>query len=218
MRKAIIFDLDGTLADSEPAHERAIRSVVESHGMSVTPQQFLELCVGFGEIPALRNIARANGRDCSEEQLQAMSATKQDLFEAGLATHGVPACPGGVELLRAAASQVPVAVCSGSPRRTVEALLVALGVRDLLKVVVSLNDVSRGKPDPEPYQLTSQRMGIEPADCVAIEDTSAGVRSAVGAGLWVVAVGHSLPASQLGEAHAFVRHIADLTVDDLLNA
>jgi HAD superfamily hydrolase (TIGR01509 family) len=147
-----------------------------------------------------------------------MSATKQDLFEAGLVSQGVPACPGAVELLRASASVVPIAVCSGSPKRTVEALLVALGVRDLLKVVVSLNDVSRGKPDPEPYLMTAQRMGFDPIDCIAIEDTPAGVRSAIAAGLRVVAVGHSVPASKLSEAHAFVRHIADLSVDDLLTA
>lgn len=215
MPRAIIFDLDGTLADSEPAHERAIRQVVEAEGMRVTPEQFVELCVGYGELPALRNIARANGRTLPEALLAELAARKQDVFEEDLKRTGVEAWPGAVDLVMKASEVGPAAVCSGSPRRTVVALLRAMGVMDVLGAVVSLDDVQRGKPDPEPYRLTAERLGCHPEDCVAIEDTPAGIASAVDAGLRVVAVGHSLDRSRLGRAHLYVDRIGQLDLDQL---
>ncbi len=217
MRTAIIFDLDGTLADSEPIHERALRAAVETEGMTLTSQQFFELCVGFGDLPALANIARANSRDLTDAQLLGLSATKHHRFAEILGAEGVPACPGAVELVRASAQRVPIAVCSGSRRQTVLAVLEALGLASLPSAIVTLDDVDRGKPHPEPYLQTAQRLGCSPAQCIAIEDTPSGVASAVAAGMRVVAVEHSMAAAELSGAHRVVATIADLHVDDLLS-
>ncbi len=218
MRTAIIFDLDGTLADSEPIHERALRKAVEAEGMTLTSPQFLELCVGFGDLPALANIARANSRDLTAGQLNALSAAKHRIFAEILRAEGVPACPGAVELVRASAKRVPIAICSGSRRQTVLAVLDALGLASLPNAIITLDDVKHGKPHPEPYLRTAELLGCEPAHSVAIEDTPSGMRSALVAGLHVIAVEHSVSASELTGAHRVVATIAELQVDDLLSA
>ncbi len=217
MRSGIIFDLDGTLANSEPIHERALRMVAQDLGMNLSPEQFIELCVGVGDLPSLVNIARANNRTLTHDQLLDLSAAKHQVFAEILSSEGVPAYDGAAELVRAAADRVPVAVCSGSRRQTVMAVLEALGLTTVPRAIVTLDDVTQGKPHPEPYLRTAELLDLSPEHCVALEDTPSGARSALDAGLGVVAVEHSVPKSELANAHRVVEHINQLSVDDLLS-
>lgn len=217
MRAGIIFDLDGTLANSEPIHERALRKVSQDLGMSLSPEQFIELCVGVGDLPSLANIARANNQTLTHDQLLEMSSAKHQAFAEILTAEGVPAYDGAAELVRAAAHRVPVAVCSGSRRQTVMAVLDALGLADVPRAIVTLDDVTQGKPHPEPYLRTADVLGLSPELCVALEDTPSGARSALDAGVGVVAVEHSVPRSELANVHRVVEHISHLSVDDLLS-
>lgn len=217
MRTGIIFDLDGTLANSEPLHERALRLVAQSLGMSLSSEQFLELCVGVGDLPSLANIARANHRSLTHQQLIELSAAKHQAFADLLETEGVPECPGAVDLVLDAARQVPVAVCSGSRRQTVLAVLDAMKLAAVPRAIVTLDDVTQGKPHPEPYLRTAELLGLAPDACVALEDTPSGARSALAAGMGVVAVEHSVAASEFPEVHRVVTDIAQLSVADLLS-
>ncbi|MCC7389562.1 MAG: HAD family phosphatase [Phycisphaerales bacterium] len=212
MARAVIFDLDGTLADSEVAHERALLTAARTCGMSFTPDYFRERCVGLGEAGCFRMLAAEQGVGLDDGLLGVLVARKLALFTEAVGAGGVVAHAGAVELVRAAGAVMPVAVCSGSSRASVEPMLRAIGLGEAFGVVVTSCDVVRHKPDPEGYLLAAGRLGVEPGACCAIEDSPTGIAAAVSAGMRVVAVGHSFGPERLAGAHEVVGSIAELTV------
>lgn len=96
--------------------------------------------------------------------------------------------PSSIALLKRLAATHPVAVVSGSSRRTVDEMLRLAGVEGEVCLIVATEDVRRGKPDPAPYLLAAERLGVPPEECLAFEDSAAGVRSAKAAGMRVVAL------------------------------
>lgn len=215
MADAVIFDLDGTLADSELAHERALLAAAQTRGMSFTPEYFRARCVGLGEAGCFRMLAEEQGVAMDDELLAALIADKLGRFVGAVGDGGVMPHPGAVELVHAAAERMPIALCTGSSQGSVGPMLDAIGLGSAFEVVVTSAEVRRSKPDPEPYLLTASRLGVDPARCCAIEDSPTGIASGVAAGLRVIAVGHSFGRDRLDGAHAFVPSITDITVEML---
>ncbi|HED54604.1 MAG TPA: HAD family phosphatase [Phycisphaerales bacterium] len=213
--KAIIFDFDGVIADSEPAHERAIRAAAESKAMTVTHDLYLTQIIGLDDRDTFRVIAEANGRSLDDVELNELTGKKQRLFVDLVQAGEVYAFPGSVELVLSAADRVPIAVCSGAVRLEVELILDRLKIRDRFRCIVTADDVLSAKPDPTGYLMTAERLGCPARECVVIEDTARGIQAGKAAGMRVAAVGHSLPAGQLSQADLFVPRIGDLSVDRL---
>jgi HAD superfamily hydrolase (TIGR01509 family) len=211
-----VFDLDGTLAESEAAHERALRAASETIGITFTHEYFRDHCVGVGERACFRMLASEHGIDLESEDVERLVASKLAAFLQEVGRGAVQAYPGAADLVRRAASRVPIAVCSGSNSASVSAMLEAIGIAPVLSAVVTSDDISRPKPDPEAYLLAAARLGARPSRCVAIEDSPTGIESARRAGLRVVAVAHSLPRARLVAADALADAIAHLDIDDLL--
>lgn len=194
---AVIFDFDGVIADSEGAHERAIRGMFEPMGMPFDHAFFVANCIGASDSVAYRRIAALHGREMSDEQIAALRPVKEAAFTK-LAHEGlVRAWPGAVELVRAAAERGPVALCSGSLGEQVSPVLERFGLLDVLRVRVTADRVRHTKPDPEGYLLAASMIGVEPARCTAIEDSPTGLRAAKAAGLRAFAVEHSYPGDAL---------------------
>lgn len=213
MADAVIFDLDGTLADSELAHERSLRAAAETRGMTFTPEYFRARCVGLGEARCFHMLAEEHGLELSEDLLADLIAEKLVSFTEAAGAGGVVAHAGAVELVEAARAVMPVAVCSGSSRASVGPMLRAIGLEGRFEIIVTSCDVSRHKPDPEGYLLAARRLGVEPGACAAIEDSPTGVGAAVAAGMRVVAVEHSFAGDRLPGAHAVVPLIGEVTVE-----
>ena len=207
--RAIIFDFDGVLVDSEPLHEWSIREAVAPRGWSFTHAQFVDGIVGRGDERAFATIARWNNAEISETLAVQLLETKRALMAEGIASGRFTPQPGAVETVHAAASLGPLAVCSGSRASVVLPILRAIGLADAFARVVTADDVTRPKPAPDGYILTAARLSVAPSDCLAIEDTPAGVRSARDAGMRVVAVCHTCPAPSLADAHEVIPTIAD---------
>ena len=214
--RAIIFDFDGVIADSEPLHEMAVAEAVRTMGMDITQEAFATKYVGHGDVNCFGGIARAHGRELSEGEIERLKELKLAALIRLVGERPPAAQPGVIELIRSAAGRVPVAVCSGSRMAEVEPILELLGVLGCMKVVVTADDVVVTKPDPAPYVLAAERLGVEACQCVAIEDTPTGIRSAVGAGCYVVAVCHTFGEGALGEADLVVPGTVSLTVEGLL--
>jgi HAD superfamily hydrolase (TIGR01509 family) len=126
----------------------------------------------------------------------------------------VPLLPGAVEAVRALADRWPLAVASSSPPELIRVVLDAAGVADRFRVTVSSEEVARGKPAPDVYLAAAERLGVDPAQCVAIEDSANGLRSAAAAGMTVVAVPNPHfppPADALARARATVPDPTGLT-------
>ena len=205
--EAVLFDFDGILVDSEPMHHRAFNEVLDPLGMGFPWKEYVEIYMGFDDRDAFREAFRAKGIDLDDANLAKLVAAKSRAFRDGL-RNGVTAYPGAVpmiESLRAAGR--PLALCSGALRSDIDPILAQLGVARCFDVIVSADDVRRSKPDPESYALAFARLSERhpalltvPGKSVAVEDTPAGIRSAKGAGLRVLAVTNSYGAGELAEA------------------
>ena len=132
----------------------------------------------------------------------------------------IPFFPGAKELIRALAAEVPLAIASGALSREIEVMLAGGGVRDAFAAVVGADHVQSGKPSPEPYMTAMARLphavpGLQPAECLVIEDSMAGIAAGLAAGMRVVAVTNSYPAAKLGAAHLVVGSLEELSVPAL---
>jgi beta-phosphoglucomutase len=205
--EAVLFDFDGILVDSEPIHYRAFTDVLDPLGMGFPWKEYVETYMGFDDRDAFREAFRAKGIDLDDENLAKLVAAKSRAFQNGL-RNGVTAYPGAVPVIESLhAAGRPLALCSGALRSDIDPILAQLGVARRFGVIVSADDVRRSKPDPESYALAFARLAERyttlltvPEKSVAVEDTPAGIRSAKGAGLRVLAVTNSCGAGELTEA------------------
>lgn len=213
---AVLFDFDGVIVHSEGCHLRAIREVCATHGVTFADETYFREYVAFSDRDIFPALWRDSGRTMSGSLLAELIERKHSLYETLVEQGAVAAFPGSVELIRACAERVPIAICSAASRATIEASIHALGIASCFTTIVSADDVERSKPDPAPYRLAAQRVGFPASQCVAIEDTVGGMRSALGAGCKVIAVCHTMEGERLRDATLVVASTKDLTMERVL--
>lgn len=181
--EAVVFDCDGVLIDSEPVWERVRRKFVADHGGRwAKDAQDRMMGMSTAEWSAYMSEdfgLRLSPRQVADQVIEAMAAEYQ--------TH-LPLLPGAVDAVRALSARWPLAVASSAPRSLIEAVLDAAALRCAFRAAVSSEEVARGKPAPDVYLEAANRLGITPATCVAVEDSSNGLRAASAAGMTVIAV------------------------------
>lgn len=181
--RAVVFDCDGLLMDTEPCWTVAETELFARHGLPFGPGQ-KALVIGKSLDAAAATMADlfgvpGSGPDIAGELLRrVMEVVKAE----------AEAMPGALELVARVAESVPVAVASNSSRELLEAALARGGLAGRFPVSVAADDVSAPKPDPEMYLVACERLGVAPADALAFEDSMTGLRSARAAGLRVVGV------------------------------
>lgn len=183
--KAAIFDLDGTLIQSEPAWEAAKQRVLTRLGVQV-PQSVYDAFVGRGLRGFLTEVLGPNLTDARRTDLANQIGAEADELLPQL-RQPIPGAAASVLRLRAAGLRI--AICSSSPRRHILAALDLLGLTATVELVVSGADLPRGKPDPLPYVETLRRLQLTPDGAFAVEDALPGAQSAHSAGLTVVGIG-----------------------------
>ena len=214
--EAVLFDFDGILVDTEPMHHRAFNEALDPLGMGFSWKEYVEIYMGFDDRDAFREAFRAKGIDLDDANLATLVAAKSKAFLRGL-RDGVTAYPGAVPMIESLhATGRPLALCSGALRSDIDPILAQLGIARCFDVIVSADDVRRSKPDPESYALAYAGLAEShptlltvPDKSVAVEDTPAGIRSAKGAGLRVLAVTNSYVAGELAEADWIVESLED---------
>ncbi len=214
---AIIFDFDGVIVHSEGAHMLTIRELAATRGVTFTDDTYFREYVALSDRDIFPRLWKDNGRELTTAQLKEIILLKQARYEQMVDGGHVVAFPGSIDLIRACAAKLPVAICSAASRATIEASIHALDIARCFQTIVSADDVARSKPDPAPYALAAKRLGFEPGLCVAIEDTVGGMTSALHAGCKVAAVCHTVPRERLTAATLVVDGTIDLTVERLLN-
>jgi HAD superfamily hydrolase (TIGR01509 family) len=204
--QAAVFDLDGTLVDSETRSHESWRHVFRSRGIA-PDDSLIRAFVGRRGSDVLDLLKeQVPGHDPAE----LMAATSEHFH----APHQPPLGPlaGAVELVRLIASAgVPLALVTSAGRRYAEQTLDELGVHELFSVVVTAEDVTVGKPDPEGYLAAARRLGAPPAACVVFEDAPAGVAAAKAAGMYCVAVATTHPPGDLAGADQIVPDLTKVT-------
>lgn len=189
----LIFDCDGTLADTMPLHWRVWRSLAQKHGFAFTEERFYSL----GGVPTrdiVATLAREQGL-----KLDNLAIAKEKEVEYLRLLHEIEPIHSIVDIARAHRGQVPMAVASGGTRRVIEDVLRHLGIREWFAAVVTSEDVARQKPAPDIFLEAARRLGVPPERCRAYEDTDLGMQAIRAAGMDAVDVRELLAASGLAE-------------------
>ena len=220
MLRAVVFDFDGVLADSEPLHFRAYRDVLGEEGITLAEADYYAKYLGYDDVGAFAAMAADRGLDWSAERIDELVERKARGMEA-LAHDDSVLFPGAADAVRRLAARCPIAIVSGALRREIERILDHADLTRYFAVIVSAEDAPASKPAPDPYlraiQLLSAGFAVSPAECVAIEDSRWGLESAVAAGFRTVAVTHTYPAPDLAVADAIVPRLDCLTWEFLSN-
>lgn len=194
-----LFDLDGTLVDSSPVHERAYRQVLAEHHPGLLAD------FDYGTISGLTTLDAFRKLGLDESDSQAATSQKQSLYRDAVSAGAVRALPGALVLLeKLKARGAAIAIVTSASRASATRTLEATGLLAFVDALITADDVANGKPDPEPYRAALVRLKTDPAQTLAVEDALSGIASAHAAGVKVV-----------GVHEAGIRAQADFYFDDL---
>ncbi len=211
--RAVVFDMDGVLTDSEPLINAAAIAMFLERGIRVKPEDFHPF-IGTGENRYIGGVAEKYGVPLD------IAAAKQRTYEIYLALvpEQLHAFPGAVELVRSCqGADLKIAVASSADRIKIEANLHKIGLPPSeWDAVVSADDVVHKKPAPDIFLAAARKLGLAPSGCVVVEDAINGIQAAKAAEMRCVAVAHSFPADQLAQADCVHARIGDITLPDLL--
>jgi len=185
MIEAVIFDLDGVLIDSEPVWEEVRRQVVAEHGGQwATDTQQRLMGMSTGEWASY--LSTGLGVKLPPDQVAELVITQmQDRYRAHL-----PLMPGAVTAVRQLAAHWPLGLASSEPLTLIDTVLNASALKPCFAATMSTEQVKAGKPAPDIYLAVAAKLGRDPANCAAVEDSANGLRSAAAAGCQVIAVPH----------------------------
>ncbi len=208
----VVFDMDGVLVDSAEPHLRSWQRLAEENGAVVTSEQF---SATFGQ--QNRDIIPTLFGTVSKERMAHLADRKEEIYR-DLVRHNPPIVDGAVSLVRDLhRADVGLAVGSSGPLANIQLVLTAMDVTDCISVIVSGDDVTRGKPDPQVFTLSAGRLGIVPSRCVVVEDAPVGVEAARSAGTRTVAVLLHHPSQAFPQVDLIVEKLADLTAERLIS-
>ena len=209
MIAAVVFDMDGVIVDSEQVWDEVRERYVREAGGTYTDSATRDM-MGMSSVEWSRYMADRLGVPGTPEEINAAIVSRM------LERYGEvpPLIPGAVEAVRRCAERWPLAVASSSNPELIEVVLDVAGLHDVIPVVVSSQEVARGKPAPDVYLEAARRLGVDPQVCAAVEDSHNGIRSAKAAGMRVIAIPnpHFPPDEDaLAQADVVLRSIDELT-------
>jgi HAD superfamily hydrolase (TIGR01509 family) len=220
--RAVVFDFDGVLANSEPLHFRAFRDVLGGRGIDLSERDYYDRYLGFDDVGAFEAIAAERGVLLTADDVAALVDEKARRMEA-LEQDGSLLFPGARAAVERMAAARPIAIASGALRQDILRVLDHEGLTPLFQTIVAAEDTPRSKPAPDPYvravTLLADALGggLAAHECVAIEDSQWGLESARLAGLHTIAVSHSYGPDALTSADVIIAHL-DMVTEALLGA
>lgn len=202
--RAVIFDLDGVICDTEPLHVISWRILFAKRGIEV-PEAYLKTGIGITDLEFLRTFFERYDikGDPNLWQLE-----KRNIY-LGLLQHKVPEFPGAVALVKRLYWNWPLGLASSSWRISIETITRRLAIRRHFAAIIGKEDVTEHKPSPEPFLAAAAELEIDPVRCAVIEDSIAGIEAAKGAGMLCIAVTNSYPADKLSDADLIVTSLED---------
>jgi beta-phosphoglucomutase len=221
MLRAVIFDFDGVITDSEILHFRAFNQMLAQYGIEITIKDYYKTYLGFNDADCYKLLVRQGLLKIDEQHIGDLVEQKKHIFKQLAQTEGKMIEGVRDFLTMLEDNNIPMAICSGSLLTEVEMILEDARLRHLFEVIVAAEQVKKGKPDPEGFLLSLQRLNesrenpIAGKQCVVIEDSHWGLEAAKAAGMHTIAVTNSYDAEQLSMAEKIVARLSELSIGDL---
>jgi beta-phosphoglucomutase len=221
MLRAVIFDFDGVITDSEILHLRAFNQSLIPYGIEISTKDYYTNYLGFSDFDCYKILIDNGLLKIDKRQIGNIIKKKSKIFEELTRTEG-RTIEGVHEFLQMLEdNNIPMAICSGSLLVEIEVILEGSGLRHFFTEIVSAEQVKKGKPHPEGFSLCliklnkNSRPPIAAAECIVIEDSHWGLQAGKAAGMHTIAVTNSYDAEQLSLAEKIVSRLNELTMDDL---
>ena len=205
--RAVVFDFNGTVSDDEPVLARIYQEMFAELGRPMTIDEYYDHLAGHTEEEMFTRWLGHSDQTLIDERIRRYNL---------LAADGTTVDEEMRAAIQLAAARLPVALVSAAARVEIDPVLTAAGVARAFTVIVSQDDVTRGKPDPESYLLAASRLGVDPDELLVFEDTDVGVSAAKAAGSYVVGLTRTLGAARMREADEVVERVDVATIVRLL--
>ncbi|MCD4830902.1 MAG: HAD family phosphatase [Anaerohalosphaeraceae bacterium] len=221
MLKAVIFDFDGVISDSELLHWQGFNEILARFDIKLSKQDYYDNYLGFTDSELLEKVMARGGVDFDKAMIEELVDEKADVFSA-LVKNSNHIINGVREFLaELSGSNIPMAICSGASSADIDVMLSGSELGDYFRFIVSADDVIKGKPEPDGYLLALQKLNelqqgsVSAGQCVVIEDSHWGIEAGKKAGMRVLAVTNSYVTSELKAADKTVESLGDLKASDL---
>jgi beta-phosphoglucomutase len=221
--KAVLFDFNGVIIKDEAIHEQLIEEILISENLRPSPQEYREVCLGRSDRACLTELLQRRGRFVTESYLTQLIERKAEAYRRKLeALEKLPIYPGLEDLIfKIRAAKLPMCVVTGALRSEAELVLSRAKLDQYFSAIVAGDDIKVSKPQPDGYLLAVERLNqrypelnAQASDCLAIEDTPAGIEAAKRAGMQVVGVANTYPFHMLQrQASWTVDYLNDLELD-----
>ncbi|HEY9666779.1 MAG TPA: HAD family phosphatase [Coleofasciculaceae cyanobacterium] len=221
--KAVLFDFNGVIINDEAIHEQLIEELLIEENLRPLPEEYREVCLGRSDRICLTELLKRRGRFVSEDYLTKLIARKAQAYQRKLESlEKLPIYPGLEDIIfKIRAAKLPMGIVSGALRCEIELVIDRMGIAQYVSAIVAGDDIKVSKPDPDGYLLAVERLNqhypdlkARASDCLAIEDTPAGIEAAKRAGMQVVGVANTYPFHMLQrQANWAVDYLNDLELD-----
>jgi len=221
MLRAVIFDFDGVITDSEVLHLRSFNEVLAHYGIEIATKDYYKDYLGLNDVDLLNVLVEKGFLKLDGDQIKNLVEQKKQIYERLAKTDGciIEGVRHFLEMLEH--NNILMAICSGSLLAEIELILEQAHLRHFFEVIVSAEQLKKGKPNPDGFLLTLQRLNErseEPVlanQCVVIEDSHWGLEAANAAGMHTVAITNSYDAEELALAEKIITRLSDLSINEL---
>lgn len=221
--KAVLFDFNGVIINDEPLHQKLIEQLLIEENLRPNPEEFWQFCIGRSDRACLTDLLTRRGRVVTEAYLDGLIARKSRAYQKQIeAIDKLPVYPGLSDLIfQLRSAQIQMAIVSGAVRSEIELVLSQTGLMQHFAIIVAGDDIKASKPEPDGYLLAVKQLNdrfpqlnLQPHECLAIEDTFAGITAAKRAGMPVVGVANTYPFHMMQrQANWAVDYLSELEVD-----
>ena len=223
MIKAVIFDFNGVIINDEPIHQQLIEEILLEENLVLKPGEYQQTCLGRSDRACLRDLLASRGRVADEDYLTKLQQKKARSYVEQIENlEELPLYSGLNDFIfKIRSSNLKLAIASGASRKEIDLVLERAKLAEYFKIVVAADDITTSKPKPDGYLLTVERLNqespelnLQPSECLAIEDTLAGIQAAKAAGMKVVGVANTYPFHMLQrQSNWTVDYLNELELD-----